>query len=103
MVPRCSTTWRAECSRVMPSKRGLANHRVVSSTSVSNALMGSLLRCRGGRRIEVEVPRDAGAVPAEGLHVPGDALPRLGEVVVVEVDVEEVHVPGGLEGRRDVG
>src|SRR5215467_3758816 len=39
MVPRCSTTCRAEYRRVMPSNRGLSNHRAVSPTSESVELM----------------------------------------------------------------
>src|SRR5215472_546963 len=42
MVPRCSTTWRAEYRRVMPSNRGLANHPAVSAISDSNELTAGL-------------------------------------------------------------
>src|SRR5215467_7215497 len=42
MVPRCSTTWRAEYKRVTASNRGRANHRAVSAISASNELIGRI-------------------------------------------------------------
>src|SRR5712692_1145035 len=119
MVPRCSTTWRAEYRRVRPSKRGLASHCAVSAISDSNALMAGswatsdsidlmagsllLLHCRGCRGLEIQVLCDAGAVPAECIHVPADPPPRLRQVFIVEVDVEQIDVPGRLERDGDVG
>src|ERR1700733_1203452 len=41
MVPRCSTTCRAEKRRVMPSKRGLSWYCWVAATSRSKALCES--------------------------------------------------------------
>ena len=35
-MPRCSATWRAEYSRVMPSKRGLSKYSWVAATSWEN-------------------------------------------------------------------
>jgi hypothetical protein len=52
MVPRCSTTWRAVKSRVIPANRGLAKYRWVSSTScpnwvgVSASMMDMAAPCR---------------------------------------------------------
>src|SRR5262249_19708403 len=51
---------------------------------------------------EVEVFGDPGAVGLECLHVPGDALPRAPEIVVIQIEVEQVDVSGRLDGSADV-
>src|SRR5689334_13917297 len=114
MVPRCSTTSRAVYSRVIPAKRGLSNQPCVSRTSRSNGLSSASWRViiptmtrllslfapqptagpPSPPHSEVEVFGDPGAVSLECLQVPGDALPRPPEVVVVQIEVEQVDVPG---------
>src|SRR5687768_9178500 len=54
-------------------------------------------------RAEVEVLGDARAVALEGFEVAGDALARHRQVLVVEVEVEQVDVPGRLAVARRVG
>ena len=49
--------------------------------------------------VEVDVAGDARAVAARTPHVGGDAPPRLGAVVVVEVEVQQVDVPRRLDRR----
>src|SRR5450830_1283545 len=52
---------------------------------------------------EVEVLGDPRPVPLEGLDVGPDAGPGGGEVMIVEVEVQEVDVPGRLDVMGDVG
>src|SRR5215213_1275259 len=40
IVPRCSTTWRAVYSRMMPSNRALSKYRCIAATSRSNGVCG---------------------------------------------------------------
>src|SRR6202035_4037929 len=75
----------------MPWNRGLSNQRSVAATSSSNGIMSGLLL-----EAEVEVRGQAGAVRGEGAEIAGDALAGGPQIVEVEVDVEEVDVPGGL-------
>src|SRR5512141_337687 len=100
MVPRCSTTSRAEWTRLIPLKRGLANHAFSSATSFSKSMRSP--RCGASGCAEVGVVGEAGAVALEGVQVGLDALPGAREVVVVEVQVEQVDVPGRLDRVLDV-
>ena len=58
---------------------------------------------RRGRRLKVEVLGDPRSVPLEGLDVGLDAGPGGGQVVVVEVEVQEVDVPERLDAIGDIG
>jgi len=64
---------------------------------------GNYRRLVGVSSREVEVGGDACAVALEGFEVAGDAFTRDGEVLVVEVEVEQVDVPGRLDVAADVG
>src|SRR4051812_46221779 len=52
---------------------------------------------------EIEVLGDARAILAEGVRETPDAAPRLGEVVVAERDVQQIHVPRQLDVLAHVG
>src|SRR5262245_1881423 len=56
-----------------------------------------------GDPVEVEVVGDTGAVLAECVGQKTDATLRLVQIVVVEVDVEKIDVPGQLDVGQHVG
>src|SRR6202040_2712761 len=58
----------------------------------------------GGRSwsgLEIQVPRDSGAVLAERVSQQPNSTSGLGQVVVVEIDVEQVDVPRQLDVGQD--
>src|SRR5687767_961717 len=99
MVPRCSTTWRAVYNRMTPSNRRLSNHSCVSWISCSNDLIKGLLASDN----KIEILGDPRPIPLEGLDVTPDTRPGGGEVVVAEVEVQEVDVPGRLYVIGNIG
>src|SRR5438874_7303471 len=99
MVPRCSTTWRAVYGRTIPANRGLSNHSWVSLISRSNDLVRALL----GSDNKIEILCNPRSVSLEGLDVGPDAGSGIGEVVIVQVQVQEIDVPGQLDAIGHVG
>src|SRR5215470_3874795 len=96
MVPRCSTTSRAECKRVMPSNRGLANHVVVSPISDSNEFMAGFPRSYTTVLLAISIPRFCVMevrVPAGCMHVLARLRLRLHPVFALEADVGQIVAP----------
>src|SRR5712692_6011177 len=62
-------------------------------------------RCDGSTRdrSKVEVLRDSRAVGAKRLREQTDSPLAFGQIVVIEIDVEQVDVPGQLDVVHDVG
>src|SRR4029453_5656844 len=101
MVPRCSTTCRAVYRRTIPANRGLSNHSWVSLISRSNDLIRELF----GSDNKIEILGDPRSVSLEGLDVGPDAGSCIGEFVIVQVQVQvqEIDVPGQLGAIGHVG
>src|SRR4029453_14773666 len=92
MAPPCSTTCRALYSRTSPANRGLSNHSWVSLISCSNDLVRALL----GSYNKIDILGDPRSLSLEGLDVGPDAGSGIGEIVIVQVQVQEIGVPGHL-------
>src|SRR4029450_5080492 len=99
MAPRCSTTCRAVYSRTSPANRGLSNHSWVSLISCSNDLIRALL----GSYNKIEILGDPRAVSLEGPDVGRAPGAGGGEIVIVQVQVQQIDVPGQLDAIGNVG
>src|SRR5215468_6738379 len=98
MLPRCSATSRALWSRLMPLNRGLSNQRWSSATSSSIRAMRSVLLPDD----EVGVVGDAGSVLLEAREIVPDPGAGPVEIFIVQVQVQEVDVPGRLDPAQHV-
>src|SRR5437016_6488427 len=108
MVPRCSTTWRAVYSRTIPAKRGVSNHCWVAATSCSNDVNLGLIFSELMRGLllsdnKIEILGDPRSVSLEGRDVGPDAGSGSGEIVIVQIQVQEIDVPGQLAAIGNVG